>query len=64
MIKILKEGTKKVAICESCGCKFSYDREDVEVIDIPCQEYEEYIKCPQCKVKVDVYNINRARDYD
>ena len=27
MIKIIKEGTRKIAKCQNCGCGFSYERE-------------------------------------
>ena len=30
MIKIIKEGTRKIAKCPNCGCEFSYEREDIE----------------------------------
>lgn len=60
MIKIIEPGTKTVAECNSCGCKFSYEREDVQ-----CRPYkvpdgfvpditklpiflESYVTCPQC----------------
>lgn len=60
MIKIIEPGTRTVAECYHCGCKFSYDREDVQ-----CRPYkvpdgfvpaitklpiflESYVTCPQC----------------
>ena len=30
MIKIIEPGTKTVAECNSCGCKFSYEKEDIK----------------------------------
>ena len=30
MIKIIKEGTRKIENCPNCGCEFSYEREDIE----------------------------------
>lgn len=30
MIKIIEPGTKTVAECNSCGCKFSYEKEDIQ----------------------------------
>ena len=30
MIKIIKEGTRKIAKCSVCGCEFSYEEEDIE----------------------------------
>lgn len=55
MIKIIKEGTKKIKECEKCGCQFSYEREDIKVYDDI--EYcfgsrYDYINCPQCNEKI------------
>ena len=30
MIKIIKPGTRTVTSCEYCGCKFSYEEEDIK----------------------------------
>ena len=30
MIKIIEHGTKTVTKCAECGCKFSYENEDIE----------------------------------
>lgn len=49
MIKIIKRGTKQIAKCETCGCEFSYEQEDV------CSEKDTYkvsINCPQCSHEV------------
>ena len=52
MIKIIEPGTRTVAICEYCGCKFSYEKEDIEVIGLysmdQLQTRKSYIVCPQC----------------
>lgn len=60
MIKIIEPGTKTVAECNSCGCKFSYEREDVQcrpykvpdefvpaITKLPIF-FESYVTCPQC----------------
>ena len=47
MIKIIKEGTRKIAKCPNCGCEFSYEREDV-LKDPTCKYIENRVKCPQC----------------
>ena len=50
MIKIIKEGTRKIAKCPNCGCEFSYEREDINDM-IPLIRYlsvAHYINCPQC----------------
>lgn len=51
MIKIIKEGTKDIRECESCGCLFSFDDEDIEVT-YRKTGYEKHVKCPQCSIKV------------
>lgn len=40
MIKIIEEGQKKfVAVCRRCGCKYSYEVEDI---------IGDYVPCPDC----------------
>ena len=51
MIKIIKEGTIKIAKCPNCGCEFSYEREDL------CMEpiWKKWlVKCPQCNKAVTI----------
>lgn len=51
MIKIIEPGTKQIAICNDCGCKFSYEKEDIlhfvsqGVLTITAKDY---VICPQC----------------
>ena len=54
MIRIIQRGTKRTSECKYCGCKFSFDNEDIQVIDVPCQEYDELLYCPQCGKKISV----------
>lgn len=60
MIKIIKEGTRKVAKCEYCGCEFSYEDEDIQHLEVGRYNewelvrgikhgYKKYVVCPQCK---------------
>ena len=30
MIKIIEPGTRTITKCSECGCKFSYENEDIE----------------------------------
>ena len=46
MIKIIKEGTRKIAKCPNCGCEFSYEEEDV--LRDPVFTKEKHVNCPQC----------------
>ena len=52
MIKIIEPGTRTVTICEYCGCKFSYEKEDIKVSGLysmdQLQTGKSYIECPQC----------------
>ena len=49
MIKIIKEGTRKITKCPNCGCEFSYEREDVLRDPI---RIENHVNCPQCNKAV------------
>ena len=51
MIKIIKEGTRKIAKCQNCGCEFSYEREDVLRDPVWVGNY---VKCPQCNNSIKV----------
>ena len=51
MIKIIKEGTRKIAKCPNCGCEFSYEKEDLCMDPI----WKKWIvNCPQCNEAVTV----------
>ena len=51
MIKIIKEGTRKIAKCPNCGCEFSYEREDLFMDPI---WKGQRVNCPQCNEAVTV----------
>lgn len=44
MIEIIERGTKKIAKCPYCGCRFSYEEEDVIGVSV-----SSHVDCPQCK---------------
>lgn len=53
MIHIIEKGTKQKKQCSECGCIFSFEKDDIEIISNynPYQEYNSIrktIKCPQC----------------
>ena len=53
MIHIIKKGTKQKTQCSECGCIFSFEKEDIEIMGNyhPYKEYNSMrktIKCPQC----------------
>ena len=65
MIEILKRGTKQVATCRECGCKFSFEDEDIKrrtaKIAMDCSKGFSastptlYVHCPQCDTEILVH---------
>lgn len=53
MIKVIKHGTKKTAECKHCGCIFEYEDEDVQRERVKNNEYDIFVKCPDCGYRVD-----------
>ena len=53
MRRILKRGTKEIVTCKSCGCVFSYEKEDVFEKDLDnYKAFKKYTMCPQCECEV------------
>ena len=52
MIKIIKEGTRKIEKCPNCGCEFSYEKEDLFMDPI---SKVWIVNCPQCKKAIKVF---------
>ena len=52
MIKIIEPGTRTVTSCECCGCKFSYENEDIEKDGLWANNLvfigKIFVVCPQC----------------
>ena len=51
MIKIVRPGTKKLAVCDFCGCQFTYEAEDIRTQPLDplgLHISREYVLCPQC----------------
>jgi uncharacterized protein with PIN domain len=58
MIKIIQYGTKQVRVCNTCGCKFTFDKEDVQKEKVDRYNcYDEFVECPQCKEKVALQTV-------
>ena len=56
MIEIFERGTKTVTTCKYCGCKFSYESEDIQIkYSFPAKKRGEYVMCPQCDEEVVVF---------
>ena len=49
MIKIIEPGTRRIIKCAECGCKFSYENEDIKDLLLAVISY---IECPQCGKKI------------
>ncbi len=57
MIRIIKQGTKQTTTCETCGCFFSFEKEDLVIknLDSVVESYtdwKEFVNCPQCSCEV------------
>ena len=52
MIKIIKEGTRNTVQCETCGCLFCYDAEDIEWEEVVSKTTRRWVVCPQCNEEV------------
>lgn len=52
MIKVIKRGTKTIGECENCGCRFSYEEEDIKEDKLyakgKLKAIISYIECPHC----------------
>ena len=52
MIKIIEPGTRTITKCTECGCKFSYENEDIEKEGLLANNLvfigKIFVVCPQC----------------
>ena len=52
MIKIIEHGTRTITKCAECGCKFSYENEDIERDGLWANNlvsiWKIFVVCPQC----------------
>ena len=52
MIKIIEPGTRTITKCTECGCKFSYENEDIEKDGLFANNSvvlgKIFVVCPQC----------------
>ena len=52
MIKIIEPGTRRITECAECGCKFSYENEDIEKDGLWANNLvfigKIFVVCPQC----------------
>lgn len=64
MREIIKEGKKLpfapyryIIKCRKCGCKFTYDFNDIERPHCIDFWYLRYVKCPQCEHDVQIKKL-------
>lgn len=52
MIKIIEPGTRTITKCAECGCKFSYENDDIEKDGLFANNSvvlgKTWVVCPQC----------------
>ena len=67
MIKIIKEGTRKIEKCPNCGCEFSYEEEDIEKDGLLANNSvfigKTWVVCPQCGKEI-VLATPRSKEID
>ena len=67
MVKIIKEGTRKIAKCSVCGCVFSYEEEDIEKDGLLANNSvligKTWVVCPQCGKEI-VFETQRLEEID
>ena len=56
MIKIIEPGTRRITECAECGCKFSYENEDIENDGLLTNNLvflgKTWVVCPQCGTEI------------
>lgn len=68
MIEIIKKGTKQIITCKQCGCKFSFENEDLKYLGQDGfhtgikQGYKKYVICPQCENEIVVEQTRSLND--
>lgn len=64
MREIIKRGTKEVTTCKVCGCKFSYEEEDVFIDDISnYKSVKKTVACPQCESEIIIWQSKWGRTW-
>lgn len=48
MIHVIQHGNKKRIVCSICGCIFTYQREDMERKQTGANEFDSFVRCPDC----------------
>lgn len=57
MIEVIKHGKKKQNECFNCGCIFTYEKEDVEIVDYGRNEVHSEVQCPDCGAKCQAVSL-------
>lgn len=48
MINIIQHGNRKRLVCSTCSCIFTYQKEDVGHKQIDVNEFDSFVRCPDC----------------
>ena len=48
MIQVIQHGNKKRIVCPDCSCIFTYQKEDVRHKQTGVNEFECFVRCPDC----------------
>lgn len=54
MIKVIKYGKKRRALCEHCESLLEFEKEDIKTVQTGMNEWEKQITCPVCDTPVSV----------
>lgn len=63
MIQIIEKGTRRIRKCPECGCKFSFEAEDVKESYTPPRRDDylagkgTYVICPQCSKTITICGV-------
>lgn len=48
MLQVIQHGNKKRIVCPDCSCIFTYQKEDVRHKQTGVNEFECFVRCPDC----------------
>lgn len=63
MIQVIQHGNKKRIVCPDCSCIFTYQKEDVGHKQTGVNEFECFVRCPDCGKDGDVIYIEGRAYY-
>ena len=56
MIKVIEHGRLRRSTCYTCGCIFTFEKQDVEIEQVSAitSTSKRFVKCPDCGEKIGV----------